>query len=83
MKYISSKKKPISSQALVSALSLVTGAVLAPCAVASEEKIQQLDTIHVTADHDSYYVKESNNTKIAVPLLDTARTINVISKRSN
>lgn len=81
MKYISSKKKPISSQVLVSALSLVTGAVLAPCAVASEEKIQQLDTIHVTADHDSYYVKESNNTKIAVPLLDTARTINVISKK--
>lgn len=82
MKYISSRKKPTSSTMLVSALSLATGALSSPLAVAHDEKPVQLETIVLTAKQDSsYYAKNSNNSKITTPLLDAPRTINVISKQ--
>ncbi|WP_227542890.1 TonB-dependent receptor [Acinetobacter chinensis] len=46
------------------------------------QKVEQLDKITFVAEQqESYYVKESQNAKMTAPLLDTARTVNIISKK--
>jgi catecholate siderophore receptor len=76
MGYIKNRKK--SSQ--LAAASLLT--LSAPLAFAeTDTAVHQLKTITSTGDHDSYYVKEASSSKITTPLLDTARTINVISEK--
>lgn len=74
MNYIKNRKKR-TKLAVASVISLT-----APFAFAEDEKNHQLDTISTVAEHSSYYVKKSNNSKITTDLLDTARTINIISK---
>lgn len=68
-------------RAHLAAASLIS--ISSPLAFASDDKnVQQMDKITVvTEQQDSYYIKESSNTKITTPLLDTARTINIISKK--
>lgn len=83
MKYISSRKKDLPSKVLLSALSF-TGSVLTSTAVWAEETTahHQLETIKTQATpNPSYYSKVSNNNKITTALLDTPRTVNIISKQ--
>lgn len=84
MKYISSRKKDLPSKVLLSALSL-TGSVLSTTAALAEESPthHQLETIktQATPTVPSYYSKVSNNNKITTALLDTPRTLTVISKQ--
>ena len=74
MNYIKNRKKR-TKLAVASVISLT-----APFAFAEDENVHQLDAISSVAEHSSYYIKESNNSKITTALLDTPRTINIISK---
>ena len=74
MNYIKTRKKR-TKLAVASVISLT-----APFAFAEDENVHQLDAISSVAEHSSYYVKESNNSKITTALLDTPRTIDIISK---
>lgn len=75
MGYIRNRKK----QSTFAIASLIS--VAAPLA-AAKDNTHQLEKITVAVgDAPSYYIKESQNSKISAPLLDTARTINIISKQ--
>lgn len=75
MGFIKSRKK----QNKLAVASLI-GMTATPFAMANEETVRTLETIKTKAEHSSYYIKHSSNSKITTPLLDTARTINIISK---
>lgn len=77
MGYIRNSKK----RTQIAAASLIS--ITAPLAFAEEKQdlAFQLETITVEAEKQSYYIKESSNNKITTPLLDTPRTINIISKK--
>ncbi|MFW1858470.1 TonB-dependent receptor [Acinetobacter defluvii] len=78
MSFIKSRKKVVVS-ALASSLS-----VIATSAIAQEESVQQLPTIHAQAHatkKDSLKVDESANSKFVAPLLDTPKSVSVISKK--
>lgn len=77
MGYIKNHKR----RAHLAAASLIS--ISSPLAFASDDKnVHQLDKITVVSEQqDGYYIKESSNAKITTPLLDTARTINIISKK--
>jgi len=74
MAFIKTRKKLVSS-ALISSLS-----VMATTAMAEDT---QLDTIQLQADvtQQSLKVDHSANTKFVAPLLDTAKSVSVISKQ--
>ena len=77
MSFIKSRKKVVVS-ALASSLS-----VMATTAIAQEE-VQQLPTIHAQAHatkQQSLKVDESANSKFVAPLLDTPKSVSVISKK--
>ncbi|WP_228720299.1 TonB-dependent receptor [Acinetobacter portensis] len=75
MNYIKSRKKR-TRIAVASLISFSTPLTFAD----QDQNSHQLETISSTAEHTSYYIKESNNSKITTKLLDTPRTINIISK---
>ncbi|WP_111859305.1 TonB-dependent receptor [Acinetobacter sp. CFCC 10889] len=78
MSFIKSRKKVVVS-ALASSLS-----VIATAAIAQDEAIQQLPTIHAQAHatkKDSLKVDESANSKFVAPLLDTPKSVSIISKK--
>ena len=76
MGYIKNRKKSTT----LAAASLLT--LSAPLAFAENKSdVHTLDTITAVGEQESYYVKEASSAKITTPLLDTARTINVISKK--
>lgn len=76
MGYIKNRKK----STRLAAASLLT--ISAPLAFAETDKsVVQLEKITAVGEQESYYIKESSSSKITTPLLDTARTINVISKK--
>ncbi|AOA59054.1 TonB-dependent receptor [Acinetobacter larvae] len=79
-KYISSKKKGLPSNVVATALSAATTTLLSTVALANQDSVAELETIHLKAEESSYYIKNSSNAKITKPLLDTTRTIDVISK---
>ena len=78
MGYIKNRKK---SKHLAAASLLTLSAPLAFAETEKTESVHQLETITVAGEQDSYYVKEASSAKITTSLLDTARTINVISKK--
>ncbi|WP_159516223.1 TonB-dependent siderophore receptor [Acinetobacter sp. 18QD2AZ41W] len=72
------KRKKIVSSAIVSSLSMVAANAMA------EEQVIQLDTIHqeVKAEQaPSLKVDQSANSKFVAPLLDTPKSVSVISKQ--
>lgn len=74
MSFIKTRKKIVSS-AIASSLS-----VIATHAIAQEQERVQLPTIHLEAQADkSLKVDQSANSKFTVPLLDVAKSVNVIS----
>lgn len=74
MSFIKTRKKIVSS-AIVSSLSVITTQ-----AMAQEQEPIQLPTIHLEAQADqSLKVDQSANSKFRAPLLDVAKSINVIS----
>ena len=78
MSFIKSRKKVVVS-ALASSLSVIT-----TTAIAQEDTIQQLPTIHAQAHatkKESLKVDESANSKFVAPLLDTPKSVSVISKK--
>lgn len=77
MTFIKTRKKIVSS-AIVSSLSMVAGSAMA------EEQVIQLETIHqeVKAEQaPSLKVDQSANSKFVAPLLDTPKSVSVISKQ--
>src|SRR5690606_3185749 len=77
MTFIKTRKKIVSS-AIVSSLSIVGTHAIA------EENVVRLDTIHqeVKAEHaPSLKVDQSANSKFVAPLLDTPKSVSVISKQ--
>ena len=77
MTFIKTRKKIVSS-AIVSSLSMVAANAMA------EEQVIQLDTIHqeVKAEQaPSLKVDQSANSKFVAPLLDTPKSVSVISKQ--
>ncbi|ENW83746.1 hypothetical protein F909_00412 [Acinetobacter sp. ANC 3929] len=75
MSFIKSRKKLVSS-AIASSLS-----VIAVPAIAQDQAVQ-LPTIHAQADKEqSLKVDKSGNTKFVAPLLDTPKSVSVISKQ--
>ena len=77
MTFIKTRKKIVSS-AIVSSLSIVAGSAMA------EEQVIQLETIHqeVKAEQaPSLKVDQSANSKFVAPLLDTPKSVSVISKQ--
>lgn len=77
MAFIKTRKKIVSS-AILSSLSLISAHTLA------EDKVIQLDkiTVHATAEkQESLKVDESANSKFVAPLLDTPKSVSVISKK--
>ena len=77
MTFIKTRKKIVSS-AIVSSLSMVAGSAMA------EEQVIQLETIHqeVKAEQTpSLKVDQSANSKFVAPLLDTPKSVSVISKQ--
>lgn len=76
MSYIKSRKR-VSKVAIASLIGVASS-----YAIGQEDTKQQLETIVVNAEADnSYYKKEVQSPKITTPLIDTPRTINVISKK--
>ena len=76
MGYIKNRKK--STKLAVASLLTISS----PLAFGETDKsIVELEKITLMGEHKSYYVKEASSSKITTPLLDTARTINVISKQ--
>ncbi|ENU15708.1 TonB-dependent siderophore receptor [Acinetobacter lwoffii] len=77
MTFIKTRKKIVSS-AIVSSLSMVAGSAMA------EEQVIQLETIHqeVRAEQaPGLKVNKSANSKFVAPLLDTPKSVSVISKQ--
>lgn len=77
MTFIKTRKKIVSS-AIVSSLSMVAGSAMA------EEQVIQLETIHqeVKAEQaPSLKVDQSANSKFVAPLLNTPKSVSVISKQ--
>jgi len=77
MTFIKTRKKIVSS-AIVSSLSMVAASAMA------EEQVIQLETIHqeVKAEQaPSLKVDQSANSKFVAPLLDTPKSVSVISKQ--
>ncbi|MCO8072657.1 TonB-dependent siderophore receptor [Acinetobacter lwoffii] len=77
MTFIKTRKKIVSS-AIVSSLSMVAGSAMA------EEQVIQLETIHqeVKAEQaPGLKVNQSANSKFVAPLLDTPKSVSVISKQ--
>lgn len=75
MSYIKSRKK----QHKLAVASFI-GMTAAPFTMANDENVHTLDTLKFSAQHQSYYVKEAQSSKISTPLLDSARTIQIVSK---
>ncbi|MBP9786419.1 MAG: TonB-dependent receptor plug domain-containing protein, partial [Acinetobacter sp.] len=75
MSFIKSRKKLVSS-AIASSLS-----VIAVPAIAQDQPVQ-LPTIHTQAQQEQgLKVDQSSNSKFVVPLLDTPKSVSVISKQ--
>ena len=75
MTFIKTRKKIVSS-AIVSSLSLIAGNAMA------QNQVTQLDTIQTKADAEqSLKVDKSANSKFVAPLLDTPKSVSVISKQ--
>ncbi|MGR3977389.1 TonB-dependent siderophore receptor [Acinetobacter sp. 1207_04] len=76
MSFIKSRKKIITT-AIASSLS-----VMASTAMAQEDSQKKLPTIEVqAAAQDSFKVEKSANSKFVAPLLDTPKSVSVISKQ--
>ncbi len=77
MTFIKTRKKIVSS-AIVSSLSMVAGSAMA------EEQVIQLETIHQEVKAEpapSFKVNQSANSKFVAPLLDTPKSVALISKQ--
>ncbi|QIO04979.1 TonB-dependent receptor [Acinetobacter shaoyimingii] len=77
MAFIKTRKKIVSS-AIASSLSLVAGNAIA------EDQVAQLETIQIQAQAEakqSFKVDQSANSKFVAPLLDTAKSVSIISKQ--
>ncbi len=77
MTFIKTRKKIVSS-AIVSSLSIVAGSAMA------EEQVIQLETIHQEVKAEpapSFKVSQSANSKFVAPLLDTPKSVALISKQ--
>ena len=75
MAFIKTRKKIVSS-AIVSSLSIIAGTAIA------QDQVNQLETIHSEAKAEqSLKVDQSANTKFVAPLLDTPKSVSVISKQ--
>ncbi|WP_296284706.1 TonB-dependent siderophore receptor [uncultured Acinetobacter sp.] len=76
MSFIKSRKKIVST-AIASSLSVIATAAIA------QEEVAQLPTIHAEANvqEQSLKVDKSANTKFVAPLLDTPKSVSVISKQ--
>ncbi len=77
MTFIKTRKKIVSS-AIVSSLSMVAASAMA------EEQVIQLETIHQEVKAEpapSFKVNQSANSKFVAPLLDTPKSVSVISKQ--
>ncbi|SPL71107.1 TonB-dependent receptor [Acinetobacter stercoris] len=77
MAFIKTRKKIVSS-AIASSLS-----VMATTAIAAQDEAAQLPTIHAqaSAEQQSLKVDKSANNKFVAPLLDTPKSVSVISKQ--
>ena len=76
MGFIKTRKKIVSS-AIASSLSIMAGN-----AIAQEQQVAQLETIHAEAAAEkSLKVDNSANNKYVVPLLDTPKSVSVISQQ--
>ena len=74
MAFIKTRKKFVSS-AIVSSLSVIAGNAIA------QDQVAQLDTIHTQATTEqSLKVDQSANSKFVAPLLNTPKSVSVISK---
>ena len=79
MSFIKSRKKIVST-AIASSLSVMATSAMAQ----NQEDIQRLPTIEITAQSDadnSFKVDKSANSKFVAPLLDTPKSVAVISKQ--
>lgn len=77
MSFIKTRKKIISS-ACLSSLSLALG----QSAIANEIHAEKLNTIHLeAAQEQSLKVDQSANTKLLTPLLDTPKSVSIISQQ--
>ena len=77
MSFIKTRKKLISS-AIASSLSVITTAAIA------QDETTQLPTIHAQASAEQqqgFKVDQSANTKFVAPLLDTPKSVSIISKQ--
>jgi catecholate siderophore receptor len=75
MAFIKTRKKIVSS-AIVSSLSVMAGQAVA------QDNVTQLATIQTKADADQgFKVDKSANSKFVAPLLDTAKSVSIISKQ--
>ncbi|MGP4770150.1 TonB-dependent receptor [Acinetobacter sp. PFS20] len=75
MSLIRTRKKIVSS-AIASSLSMIATTVMA------QEAISQLPTIHTQATHEeSLKVDESANSKLVAPLLDTPKSVSILSQK--
>ena len=77
MAFIKTRKKIVSS-AIVSSLSVIAGNAIA------QDQVTQLDTIRTQAEVETTQglkVDKSANTKFVAPLLDTPKSVSIISKQ--
>lgn len=75
MAFIKTRKKIVSS-AIVSSLSVMAGNVIA------QDQVAQLDTIRMQAEAEqTLKVDKSANSKFVAPLLDTPKSVSIISKQ--
>ena len=75
MAFIKTRKKIVSS-AIASSLSIMAGNAIA------QEQVTQLDTIHSeAAAEQSLKVDNSANNKFVVPLLDTPKSVSIVSQQ--
>lgn len=75
MAFIKTRKKIVSS-AIVSSLSVMAGQAIA------QDQVTQLETIHSQASAEQgFKVEQSANSKFVAPLLDTPKSVSVISKQ--
>ncbi|NUF84264.1 TonB-dependent receptor, partial [Acinetobacter seifertii] len=69
-------RKKIVSSAIASSLSMIATTAMA------QETISQLPTIHTQATHEeSLKVDESANSKLVAPLLDTPKSVSILSQK--
>lgn len=76
MAFIKTRKKIVSS-AIVSSLSVMAGHAVA------QDQVAQLETIHsqATTEQQSLKVDQSANSKFVAPLLDTPKSVSIISNQ--